>query len=97
MTTSCISQIRNGMSEMDAEDFVGQPALAGTDNEEADLATMAELYDMVDQARRKVVALAKPARRLAISMEDAMIAQADGDLGLTDEEFADLVAGISQY
>ena len=96
-----ITSIRNGLSEMDAEDYIGQPALAGTDNEVADLATVAELYDMVDAARRRPQPKAQPkaqpamARQIVFDMEAVMVAHADGDTGLSDDEFVAFCQGLA--
>lgn len=103
MPVSYITSIRNGLSEMDAEDFFGQPALAGTDNEPADLATVAELYDMVDAARRRPAPKAKTieselrseAEAIVFDMEAILIARADGEVPLTDDEFVAFCHGIA--
>ena len=98
MSASYISRIVNGYSDIDMEDYVGQPALAGTDNEPADLATVAELYDMVDVARRRrPQPKAQPAmaRPIVFDMEAILIAQADGDTGLSDDEFVAFCHGLA--
>lgn len=97
MNASYISRIVNGYSDIDMEDYIGQPALAGTDNEPADLATVAELYDMVDAARRRPQPKAQPAmaRQIVFDMEAVMMAHADCDTGLSDDEFVAFCAGLA--
>lgn len=93
-----ISRIVNGYSDIDMEDFFGQPAMAGTDNEEADLATVAELYDMVDAVRRRrPQPKAQPAmaRTIVFDMEAIMVAHADGEVPLTEDEFVAFCAGLA--
>ena len=97
MNASYISRIVNGYSDIDMEDYVGQPALAGTDNEEADLVSVAELYDMVDAARRRPQPKARPAmaKPIVFDMEAVMVAHADGDTGLSDDEFVEFCQGLA--
>lgn len=96
-----VSRINFDIDAIDMEDYVGQPALAGTDNEPADLATVAELYDMADAARRRPQPEAKPeakpamARPIIFDMEAVMMAHADGDTGLTDDEFVAFCNGLA--
>ena len=93
-----VSRINFDIDAIDMEDYVGQPALAGTDNEPADLATVAELYDMVDAVRRRrPQPKAQPAmaRTIVFDMEAVMMAHADGEVPLTDDEFVAFCAGLA--
>lgn len=92
-----VSRINFDIDAIDMEDYVGQPALAGTDNEPADLATVAELYDMADAARRRPQPKAQPAmaRPIVFDMEAILIAKADGDVPLTDDEFVAFCNGLA--
>lgn len=99
MSASYISRIVNGYSDIDMEDYIGQPALAGTDNEPADhLLDVEGLYREVDAARRRRPAQkAKPAmaRPIVFDMEAILIAKADGEVPLTEDEFVAFCAGLA--
>ena len=97
-----ISRIVNGYSDIDAEDFFGQPALAGTDNEEAEFLTVEELYREVGRARRKAAKAAKALPFDVAAVQQATVdyralieAKADGEVPLTDDEFVAFCAGLA--
>lgn len=99
MPTSYISRIVNGYSDIDMEDHIGQPALAGTDNESAEhLLDVEGLYREVDTARRRrPQPKAQPAmaRPIVFDMEAILIAKADGEVPLTEDEFVAFCAGLA--
>lgn len=93
-----VSRINFDIDAIDMEDYVGQPALAGTDNEPADhLLDVEGLYREVDAARRRPQPKAQPAmaRQIVFDMEAVMMAHADGDTGLSDDEFVAFCAGLA--
>lgn len=94
-----VSRINFDIDAIDMEDYVGQPALAGTDNEPAEhLLDVEGLYREVDAARRRRPAQkAKPAmaRPIVFDMEAILIAKADGDIPLTEDEFVAFCQGLA--
>ncbi len=103
MSYPYISTILNGYDAMDMEDYVGQPALAGTDEESAEYLTLDDLYVEVDFARKQ--ASRRRPRRLAerplpgeaktLRMEDMVIAHADGEVPMAEEDFLAFCAGLA--
>ena len=97
-----ISRIVNGYSDIDMEDYVGQPALAGTDNESAEYLTVEELYREVGRARRQARKAAKALPFDVAAVQQAtgdyrslIEAHADGEVDLTAEEFVSFCAGLA--
>lgn len=103
MSYPYISTILNGYDAMDMEDYVGQPALAGTDEESADYLTLNELYVEVDFARkqagrrrpRRLAERPLPGEAKTLRMEDMVIAYVDGDTPLSEEEFLAFCEGLA--